>query len=132
VILGHVAKSDYWELLLGRGIQGRLGLFHFIQRILQTLRKQHPDYFRCLNCLLHAVYFYNQADYEALLHALKEGTLWNDKLADDDISELKGTKTFRQRDTIVTYGRRFAHHMMTGLIGTNVVPATKPDRPLVD
>jgi hypothetical protein len=90
-------KSDYWERLLGRGIQGRLGLFHFIQRILRTLRKKHPDYFRCLNSLLHAVYSYNQADYEALLHALKEGTLSNEKLTDDDISELKATKAFRQR-----------------------------------
>jgi hypothetical protein len=65
-------KSDYWSLLIGNNIQGRLGLFHFVQRIMCTLRKSHVDYFQCINSLLDAVYFYNQDDYESLLRALKQ------------------------------------------------------------
>ena len=68
-------KSDYWSLLLGSHIQGRLGLFHFVQRIMRTLRKKHIDYFPAINSLLDAVYFYNEQDYEELLRALKDGSV---------------------------------------------------------
>jgi len=92
-------KSDYWSLVIGRHVKGRLGLFHFIQRIMKTLRKKHVDYFEAINALLDAVYYYNQEDYEALLRALKNGTMSSSstKYTDDDISEMKATKTFRQR-----------------------------------
>jgi hypothetical protein len=87
-------KADYWSDLLGENIKGRLGLFHFIQRITRTLRKKHIDYHRSINSLLNAVYFYNEEDYEALICALKDGSLSgsNTKYTDDDISDIKGTK----------------------------------------
>ena len=91
-------KSDYWSRLLGHEIKGRLGLFHCVQRMMWTLRKRYVDYFRAINSLLNAVYFYNHEDYEALLRALKDGTLSNTKCTDDDIMfEMKSTKTFRDR-----------------------------------
>jgi hypothetical protein len=90
-------KSDYWSMLLGENIQGRLGLFHFIQRIMRTLRKNHADYNQAINSLLNAVYVYNQDDYESLLCALKAGTVSNTKYDDDDIAYMKSTKTFRKR-----------------------------------
>jgi hypothetical protein len=90
-------KADYWSRVLGKNIEGRLGLFHFIQRIMRTLRKKHVDYFRAINGLLHAVYFYNAQDYERLLAALRAGTVGGTKYNDDDISYMKSTKTFRQR-----------------------------------
>jgi hypothetical protein len=76
-------KADYWTLIIGNNIQGRLGLFHFIQRILRTLRKRHIDYFNAMTSLLNAVYSYNKSDYEALLQALKEGSLSNKKHTND-------------------------------------------------
>lgn len=90
-------KSLYWDLLFGRSLIGRLGLFHFLQRIVKTLRKKHIDYFRAINLLLDSVYFYNQLDYEDLLRVLKDGSYSGTKLTDADILELKLTKYFRQR-----------------------------------
>jgi hypothetical protein len=84
--------SDTWP-----SVRGRLGLFHFVQRIMRTLRKSRVDYFRAVNSLLSAVYFYNTEDYEALLQALKGGTISNTKFTDDDIAYMKSTKMFRQR-----------------------------------
>jgi hypothetical protein len=90
------AKSDYWDLLFPQGLEGRLGLFHFIQRITRTLRKTHPDHFMAVNSLLHCVYRYEEGDYDRLLKALREGTL-GEAYSDEDISDLKQTKVFRQR-----------------------------------
>ena len=90
-------KVEYWEGIFGKQLEGRLGLFHFTQCIIRTLRKRHVDYLQAINRLLNAVYFYNQEDYEALLIALKDGTLGGKKYSDDDIADLKATKYFRQR-----------------------------------
>ena len=43
-------KKDYWEELFpGKDLKGRLGLFHYLQRITKTLRKGHIDYFHAIN-----------------------------------------------------------------------------------
>jgi len=90
-------KIDYWERVFGSTLEGRLGLFHFTQRIIRTLKKRHIDCFSAINHLLDCVYFYNEEDYEKLLIALKDGTLNGKKHTDEDIADLKATKTFRNR-----------------------------------
>jgi len=92
-------KSDYWSLLLGQQVKGRLGLFHFIKRITGTLRKKHVDYNKSIADLLDCLYYYNDTDYNNLLGALKNGTLSSTgvKYTDDDIEDLNGTPLFRQR-----------------------------------
>ena len=92
-------KNVYWSTLLGNQIEGRLGLFHYIQRITRTLRKTHVDYCRCIKSLLQAVYFCNHHDYEAVLTALKNGSLSSTgiKYTDDDISVMQSSKLFNQR-----------------------------------
>jgi len=93
------SKSDFWDLLFQKKLQGRLGLFHFIQRITRTLKKNHTDHFVAINALLTCIYQYNEQDYENLLRTLKEGSLSGSgkKYTDDDIAELKRSKLFRQR-----------------------------------
>ena len=93
------AKTDYWEgLFSNRAVHltGRLGLFHYIQRITKTLKKKHCDHYLAVNGLLKAIYRYNDNDYEKLLSALKNGTL-STKYSEDEITDLKSTKIFRQR-----------------------------------
>jgi hypothetical protein len=92
-------KSDFWSKLLGHEVKGRLGLFHYIQRITRTLRKRHIDYHQSIRHLLDCLYYYNQDDYERLLIALKNGTLSasGTKYTDDEIDEMKNTKLFRRR-----------------------------------
>jgi len=89
------AKSHFWSLLFD-GLQGRLGLFHCVQRLTKTLKKNHVDHYRAVNCLLNCTCHCNDEDHELLLTALKEGTL-STKCSDDEISELKATKVFKQR-----------------------------------
>jgi hypothetical protein len=89
-------NEEYWNLLFGEELVGRLGLFHFLQRITKTLRKRHVDYFMAINHLLDAVYYYEEGDYERLIVALKNGSLsaTAKKYTDAEIRELKGTKYF--------------------------------------
>jgi len=87
----------YWAKVFGTALEGRLGLFHFTQRITKTLRKWHIDYFVAINGILDAIYFYNQLDYEALLIALKDGTLNGKTHSEEEIADLKATRLFRQR-----------------------------------
>jgi len=91
------AKSDYWNLLFHKQIEGRLCLFHFIQRITKTLKKNHADHFSAVTALLTCICQHNEVDYENLLRALKEGTLSGTKHSDEDITELKVSRLFRQR-----------------------------------
>lgn len=38
-------ESVHWDLLFGHSFAGCLGLFHFPQRIIKTIRKRHINYF---------------------------------------------------------------------------------------
>ena len=89
-------KSDFWPLLFDN-IEGRLGLFHYIQRITRTLQKKHVDYFEAITLLLDAVYSYHSEDFEGVISALKKGHLGRKPHSDQDIAELRGTRYFRQR-----------------------------------
>jgi hypothetical protein len=90
------AKDDFWVRLLGKDI-GRLGLFHFLRRIIKTLRQSHMDFHKALADLLMAVYKFFEPDYEKLLKALKNGTLNGTMHSEMDIEEMQRTKQFRER-----------------------------------
>ena len=90
------SKSDFWDAISDNSLQGRLGLFHYVQRITRTLKKKHIDHFQAITGLLHCIYTNNDNDHKNLLRALKEGTL-SGKYTDEDILDLKASKVFRQR-----------------------------------
>ena len=81
----------------GNDLEGRLGSFHFAQRIIRTLQKRHIHCCFATNMLSNAVHFYNQEDHENLLIVSKDGRLNGKKHSDEDVAELKSTKCFRQR-----------------------------------
>lgn len=89
-------KSNFWDAISNMSLQGRLGLFHYIQRVTRTLKKKHIDHFQAIKALLNCIYTYNNEDHESLLKALKEGSLGGTEHTDQDILDLKGTKVFRQ------------------------------------
>ena len=91
------AMNIFWRLLFGDSLQGRLGLFHYIQRITKTLKKNHIDHFEATNNLRHCLYQYSANDYDNLLRSLKEGSLSGVKHSDADIQDLRSTKCFKQR-----------------------------------
>jgi len=89
-------KEGFW---LQMGVKGRLGLFHYEQRIIRTLRKQHVDCSQAITDLLASIYSYYAPDYEKLLEALKSGKMSSKgkKYTSEDIAEMKRTKLFRER-----------------------------------
>ena len=91
-------KQLCWEMIIP-GVKGRLGLFHYQQRVISTLRKNHADYFEAVTDLLACLYVYCEDDYERLLEALKNGTLSRSKkkCASQEIAELKRSRLFRDR-----------------------------------
>jgi len=62
--------------------------------------------------LLNSMCFYNEEDYENLLIALKNGTLTGKNYIDEDISDLKSTKCFRQQ---------YSRHLRKEIRSTNVI-----------
>ena len=103
-------KEAFW---LGMGVEGRLGLFHFEQRIIRTLRKQHVDCSQAITDLLGSLYVYYAPDYEKLLKALKNGTMspTGKKYTSEEIAGLKTSKLFRER--YAKYLRKVIHQPAT-------------------
>jgi hypothetical protein len=88
------AKNAFWEKLIGKDI-GRLGLFHFLQRIIRTLRTNHFLFNKAINDLLACIYSYHGPDYDNLLRHLKQGS-FGKKYSENDIATMQKTKQFRQ------------------------------------
>jgi len=89
-------KSDFWDAMSTNTLQGRLGLFHHIQRTTRTLKKNHIDHFCLVTSLLNCICTCNNEDHANLLRALKEGSL-STKCTDEDVVDFEQTKTFQQR-----------------------------------
>ena len=87
---------DFWKTTLGKQIKCRLGLFHFIQRIIDTLDQHCEHYWRCMVQLKLCIYFYNKGDYDGLIKALRDGTLGEKKLTEEEIENLVYSKSFKQ------------------------------------
>ena len=90
-------KEGYWKKVFGAEFIGCLGLFHFMQRIGKTLRKNHINYNKAITGLTLCMYAYHKFDYNKLLEALMEGNLPCGKLRADEIEEMKNTPVFRDR-----------------------------------
>ena len=108
-------KSDFWNALFKSKLEGRLGLFHYIQRVTKTLKKQHTDHFIAVNGLLNCICHYNVDDHEKLLKALTEGTL-STKYSEEEVREMRGTKAFRQRYDRYLRKEIRPPHIMCGML----------------
>ena len=93
------SSIDFWVLIWGDEVKGCLGLFHFLQRIVKTLRPRHIDYGRALRDLKMALYEYNDEDMNNVLQALKEGKMSSSKkqYTEGEIQDLLDTPEFGRR-----------------------------------
>jgi hypothetical protein len=99
-------NQQFWFLIFG-SITGCLGIFHYMKRMVDTLRTNHCKYWDAIIALKDAIYRYDREDYHNLLNALKTGTMAKDKkcYTDGDIKELRHSKKFKQR--YAKYLRKF-------------------------
>ena len=91
-------KCEFWKLLFGDTLEGRLGLYHFQQRIIKTMRQGHRHYHKALNELLECVYGFEPDSYNALLKALKAGQMGRSgPLSPAEILEMQSGPEFRRK-----------------------------------
>ena len=89
----------FWKMMLGVGVLGRLGLFHFFQRIVRTLRDNHEYSVPAIRDLKQCIYMYDSEDLALLIKALKEGAMGNRnrKYNESEINEMMYTKKWKDR-----------------------------------
>jgi hypothetical protein len=99
---------SFWQMLFGTALLGRLGLFHFMQRIIKNMRPTHFQYREAIRDLQACLYRYDDDDEAALIRELKAGNMGNTghKYSDEEIEELKLSGKFKRR-----YGFRLKVHI---------------------
>lgn len=91
------SNNDVWKEIFGEDVETRLGLFHLLHRIIDTLDKQSDSFWKCLVDLQKCVYSYYEEDEAALIAVLKDGSFCGQKLCDYDIDNLRHSKRWKQR-----------------------------------
>jgi hypothetical protein len=93
-------NEAFWKGIFGTYIlETKLGLFHLLHRIMDTLDPKCELYWKCVVQLRNAIYTYDVEDENALLKALKDGSFskTGEKLSDTDIRDLRHSKRWKQR-----------------------------------
>jgi hypothetical protein len=91
-------NQDFFHLLFGSSLTIRLGLFHFMHRILDSLDTRcDKEYWEALVQLREAVYAYDDNDLAGLIASMKEGTFSNNnsKYSAQQIEALKRSKRWK-------------------------------------
>lgn len=89
----------FWENIFGQRVVGRLGFFHLIKRITDTLNSHCDLYWKGLVALKCALYRYHDEDERQLISALKDGSFsrTNKKFTDNDIVSIRESKQWKQK-----------------------------------
>ena len=66
-------NEAFWKDVFGTCLETKLGLFHFLHRIMDTLDSKSELYWKCVVELRNAIYTYFVEDEATLLQALKDG-----------------------------------------------------------
>ena len=62
--------AAFYKKVFGDSMEGRLGLFHFLTRLIEHLCNKDPRFYRVKDKLQQCIYRYNQEDYEAVIDAI--------------------------------------------------------------
>jgi hypothetical protein len=92
-------NQDFWSILFGANLEVRLGLFHLLHRIVDTLDTKCELYWKGLVSLKKTVYRYNDKDLKGLYTSLCEGTFSRKgkKYSSAQIDELRHSKRWKER-----------------------------------
>jgi hypothetical protein len=92
-------NQDFWSMLFGANLDVRLGLFHLLHRIVDTLDTKCELYWKGLVSLKKKVYRYNDDDLTGLLTCLREGSFSHEgkKYSPAQIEELRHSRRWKQR-----------------------------------
>jgi hypothetical protein len=92
-------NDDFFHQIFGAAVILRLGLFHFVQRFIKTLRDSHIDYWAAIVKLKKCIYEYDKTDEANLLLTLETGTMAKDghRYSPEEIHKLKHSPKWKRR-----------------------------------
>lgn len=92
-------NDEFWKDVFGFCVIGRLGLFHCMKRIADTLNPRCLYYWEALWDLKACFYQYNADDMDALMVAMSSGTFKSDGTAmkTEEIRQLRESKEWKSR-----------------------------------
>lgn len=92
-------NTKFFKAIFGANLSMKLGLFHLLHRIYETLDNKCDLFFKGLVSLKSAVYAYHEQDYASLLECLKDGTFSNTgkKYSAAEIEQMWLSKRWKQR-----------------------------------
>jgi hypothetical protein len=92
-------NAAFWKQIFGSHFEIRLGLFHLLHRIVDTLDSKSEWYWEGLVALKQTIYEYNQDDLERLLAAMTNGTFdrYGEKYSAAKIEDLRHSKRWKER-----------------------------------
>jgi hypothetical protein len=92
-------NQDFWRRLFGINIVVRLGLFHLLHRIVDTLDTKCEMHWKGLVSLKESVCTYDEEDLSGLLTSLRDGSFSRDgkKHTTADVEVLRHSKRWKER-----------------------------------
>jgi hypothetical protein len=93
------SNNQFWFGIFGADLLGRLGLFHFLKRLLEFLDPQCEIYWKALDAFKSTIYRYNPTDYNSLIQVLQNGTMSHaaKPMSDPQIVDLRESKNWKHR-----------------------------------
>jgi hypothetical protein len=79
----------FWKAIFGAQLDCRLGLWHFINRLYRTLRKNHVDFGTAVTALQECVTYDDTEDKNNVILALRKGTLGRRVHSNAEIMSMK-------------------------------------------
>ena len=91
--------DSFWRAIFGISLATKLGLFHLLHQIFDTLDPKCEAYWKGLIKLKNCVYTYHESDESALIASLKDGSFSQrgEKLSDLEIRDLRHSSRWKQR-----------------------------------
>ena len=71
-------NKEFWATIFGQDLIGRLALFHFMHRIVESLQVGHKLYHKALQQLYQAIYDWDKEDFSELVRNLKQELMGTD------------------------------------------------------
>ena len=114
------SNDKFWKEHFGEYVKTKLGLFHLMQRIVETMDCHSELYWRAMVELKKSMYTYDSEDEANLIQALKNGKFGYRAYTDKEIRQLERSKRWNQRYS--TYlrknllpGQLIIHHLTAWL-----------------
>jgi hypothetical protein len=93
-------NEKFWKLVFGTCLETKLGLFHLVHRMMDTLDPKANDLcWKCVVKMRNSIHLYFVKDKAALLQALKNGSFsrTGEKLSDEAMRHLRHSKRWKQQ-----------------------------------